>query len=249
MSILVLNETLDGGSSGTDIVSIVHIYIDTFCGLPCDPILDALFEHTIGNDQHPYGRLPKVGMVFIHISDSTTIEQLVIKANEIRAVGLHQHVFGCTGICTVEADFHLNVVEHADFVVDRVVANRLDAHSSYLDATHNAVDAHSNHWFRTEATGLICSFVIDERHIFGSLVFSEVRLTRHQFVNAVFFKIVIRSRITRHTDVGSSTERHCDELTHGRNLRITLATADNGVGQAETRESASIALDVLRLNG
>ena len=68
LGVFVLDETLDGCSGGTDIVGIVHIDIDTFGGLPCHPILDAILKHTIGNDKHLHGSCPEVRMLLIYIS-------------------------------------------------------------------------------------------------------------------------------------------------------------------------------------
>ena len=70
---------------------------------------------------------------------------MLIQTIEIRAVGLHKHVFCGKGIGTVKTDFYLDVVEHTNLVVNWVIADRLNAHSTYLDATHDTVDAHSNH--------------------------------------------------------------------------------------------------------
>ena len=179
MCIFVLDEALNSICACTDIVGIIHIHINSFQSLPSHPVLNAAFEHAVGNDQHLHRSLPKVGMLVIYIPDGTAIEQLLVKDIEIGAIGLHQYILCGTDIGTIEADSDFNVVEHTQGVVDGVVAHWLDAQLTYLNTTHSTIHAHAGSGFRTETTGLISGFVIHERHILGILVFENVRLARH----------------------------------------------------------------------
>ena len=177
LCIFVLDEGFDGISARTDFIGIVHIHIDTFHGLPSHPILDAILEHPVGDDQHFHRSLPKVGMIIVKIINSSPVEQLLVKHIKIGAVSTHKLVFGGTDISAVKADSDLNVVEHTQGVVDGVVAHRLDAQLANPNATHGAVHADTGDRLRLEATArLVGGFVIYEVSIF---VFEDVRLTRH----------------------------------------------------------------------
>ena len=231
--VFFLNEVLDFLSGGTNNVGIIHIHIDTFQGLPCHPILNAALEHAVGNDQHLHGSGPQVGMVFVNPSDGTAVEQQVVNAHEIRAVSLHQQIFRGFGISTVETDFHFDVVEHTNPVVDRVVADRLNAHLSHPDTTHDAFHFDASHRFQTESRSLISSFVIDKRYVFRMLVLPGFRLTGRQGMNAVILKIVVRCGIMRHTNGRRGAKRNGNQLVHHWNQRVAFVAADDGVGHGE----------------
>ena len=242
LSVLGSDETLDFLSGSTNHIGIVHIHVDAFQGLPGHPILDAVLEHAVGDDQHLHGGGPEVGVVIIDIPEELTVEQQVVNPLEIRAVGLHHQVFRGSGIGTFETDFHLDVVEDTNDVVDRVVADGLDGKLSHLNATHNALYSDASHGLRAESSGLIGGFIVGERNVFGVLVFKNFRLARRQGVNAIFLKPVIRSGITRHPDAGRCTQRNGNQLVHHGDLGIALIAADNGIGHGERGEDAAFAL-------
>ena len=82
-----------------------------------------------------------------------------------------------------------------------------------------------------EATGrLIGGFVINEGAVF---VFENVRLARHQSMDAVVVEAVVLGGVARDFDTRVGTERHGNKFIHDGDLRVALIAADDGVGHRE----------------
>ena len=67
-------------------------------------------------------------------------------------------------------------------------------------------------------------------------------------MDAVIIEMIVRGTVTRDFDARLGAERYSDEFVHDGNLRVALIAADNGIGQAEPRESPALTCKVLRLN-
>ena len=85
-------------------------------------------------------------MVGIDIQHGPAIEQLPINDVKIRAIGAEELVFSGLGIGTVKMNFHLNVVEDTQRVVDGVVADGINGHLADADTTHDAIHADESTW-------------------------------------------------------------------------------------------------------
>ena len=176
------------------------------------------------------------------------VEHLCVDVVESRAVGLQQHILSGLGIGIIEMDGDLYIVKHADGVVHGIIAHRLNGHRAYLYTTHNTVQIDSGARLRGEATGLISGRIVNKRHVLRPLIFTQRRLTWHQSMYVIVFKTVVCGAVARDFDAWLSTKRHGDQFAHDGNLRITFVATDDGVGQAEPRESPALAFVVLRLN-
>ena len=156
--VLRLDERGDCACCGAGIVGartcIIDVYIVAFLELPFQPTVKCsiALESRIAYHQHLDRCVIEVRMVAINVCNSSIVEQLCIDWFESRAVSPQQHVLGSYGIGTVEAHFHLDVVEHTDLVVHWVVAHRLDGHLTKLHATHGAFHADDSRWLALQTT-------------------------------------------------------------------------------------------------
>ena len=257
---LVTNDNQEGGMVG--IVSIldvclngrgrsaagnrIDVHIDTLLLLPSQPVLESRAVLVVlgGYDKHLHGRAIQIGMVAVGIQNSSAVEQGLIDTGEIRTISVNQHLLGGLGVGSVERYLHLDVVEHAEGVVDGVVADGLNGHLAQLDATHGAHYLDDGRGFATKATcGLVGGFVHDERRVLGFLVLAERRLTGHQSFDAEIREFVISGGIAGHRDGGVSAEGNRNEFVHDGDLRLAFVAADDGVGHGEFGEGASFCFD------
>ena len=172
-------------------------------------------------------------MVGINIQHGATVEHLSVNDVEIGTIGAEKLVFSGLRVGTVEEDLHFNVVEHTQRIIDRVVADGVDAHLANANATHVAVNIDIGSGSGGETTGLVCCSVVDEWHILGIEVLTQRRLTRHQGVDAVVFKAVVGNAEARHFDARTGTDRNGNQFIDDRNLRLALVAADDGVRKAD----------------
>ena len=210
----------------------LHIHINTFLLFPIQPSLErsAVSVGRSGHNEHLHRRCVEVGVVIVGTADRPAVEQHVIDASKIRAVSVNQHFLGGHGIGTVETDFHFNVVEHTQGVVDGVITDRLNGHFAQTNAAHGAFHADKGLRLRTQPASLIGILIVDKRYFLWPLVLAQRRLTRHQGLDAIVFETVVGRGIARHSDAGYSTEGNGDEFVHDGNLRVALIAADDGVG-------------------
>ena len=154
----------------------VDINIDTLLFLPSQPVLEsgAALVVRSGNHKHLHWCSVKILVVIVCTTNGSFVEQLLIDNVEIRAVGLHEHVLGGTCIGTVEEDFHFDVVEHTNDVVDGVVAHGLDGHLAELHTTHGTHHVDRGHRRAAETAGrLVGGLIHDERHFLWVLVLTQ----------------------------------------------------------------------------
>ena len=187
-------------------------------------------------------------MVGIDIQDSSGIEQLLVDDIEIRAICADELVFSGLCISAVEEDFHFDVVEDTQRIVDRVVADRVDGHLTYANATHDAVDINIGTGCCGKATGLVGRGVVDKRNILRIDVLTQRRLTWHQGVDAIVFETVVGNAIARHFNARTGSDGNGDKLIDDGNLGVTLVATNDGVWKANPGEKASFALVIFSLN-
>ena len=202
----------------------------------------------IGDDDHLHRCVVEVWVVCIDIQDGSVVEQLFVDNVKIRAIGADELVFCSLGIGAIKEDFHFDVVEDTQRIVDRVVADGVDGHLADANTTHGAVNIDIGTRCSGEATSLVCGCVVDERHILGIDVLTHRRLARHQGVDAVVFETVVGNAVARHFDARAGTDGNGDKLIDDRNLRVALVTTDDGVRKTDPRKKASVALVVFCLN-
>ena len=119
----VLDVAADGGVGGAGLFLGHHIHVEAFLDFPVDPRLQSIDVVLRRNHNHVDGIGHQVGVVVIHGLDGAVVEHLLIDDVEIRAVGAEQHTLGFLEVGTVEAHFHLDVVEHAQGVGGGIVAH------------------------------------------------------------------------------------------------------------------------------
>ena len=172
-------------------------------------------------------------MVGIDIQDGSAIEQLLVDDFKIRAIGADELVLSSLCVGTVEEDFHFDVVEHTQRIIDRVVADGVDAHLANANATHVAVNIDVGSGSGGETTGLVCGSVVNEWHILGIEVLTQRRLARHQGVDAIVFEAVISNAEARDFDARTGTDRNGNQFIDDGDLRVTLIATDDSVRKAD----------------
>ena len=233
--VAIADEGLDGRSRCASGGSIVNGSIDTFLLLPSHPVLECGVAGVsrIGDDDHLHGCSVEVGMVGIDIQDGSAIEHLGVNDVEIGAIGAEKLVFSGLGVGTIEEDFHFDVVEDTQRIVDGVVADGVDAHLADTNATHGTINIDVSARGGGEATSLVCSSIVDEWHILGIEVLTQRRLARHQGVDAIVFETVVGNAEARHFDARTGTDRNGNQFIDDGNLRLALVAADDGVRKAD----------------
>ena len=198
-----------------------YIHVKTFLYLPVDPRLqggDVVFGR---DDNHVDGIGHQVRVVGVDIKDLAVVEHLLVNDVEIRAVGTEQHTLGLGVVGSIEADFHLNVVEHAESVGGRVIAHGIDDQRADADATHGALHFNSGFRSRGKAAGLIGLSVVDELHLIRVLVLADRRLMGKDGADTVVGKAIIRCRVIDDTNARRGPKRHGQQLVRGGQLGRT----------------------------
>ena len=90
-----------------------HIHIEALLGLPIDPGLQGTDIVFRCDDNHVDGIGHQIGVVGVDIHDLAIVEHLAIDIVEVGAIGAEKHALGLGDVGTIEAHFHLDVVEHA----------------------------------------------------------------------------------------------------------------------------------------
>ena len=249
-AVAVADEGLDGRSRRTRGGRIVNGGIDTFLLLPDHPILERGVAGVgrIGDDDHLHWCVVEVRVVSVDIQDGPAIEQLFVDDVEIRAISADELVLGGLCVSAIEEDFHFDVVEDTQRIVDGVVADGVDAHLTDINATHGAINIDVGTRRGGEAAGLVSGSVVYKRNILRIDVLTQRRLTRHQGVDAIVFETVVGNAIARHFDARSGSDGNGNQFVDDGDLRIAFIATDDGVRKANPREKASVALVVLRLN-
>ena len=169
--IFALDEAADSRGGSANLVGVVHIQIEALHSLPCNPILHALFEHTVGDDEHLHRSLPKVRMLLVHIV--TPVEHGLVNSGEIGAERTGKFVVGSGFVVVVVTHFNLDVVEYTYAVSGGVVLHRIDGQRTDLDAAHGAFDLHSGDGTFVERLGSVCFLVVNELYVLGLLVLAN----------------------------------------------------------------------------
>ena len=227
-AILILDESADGRGTGANHIGVVHVHVEAFHGLPSQPILNALFEHAVGNDQHVNGILPKVGVLIIDVV--TPVEHLAVDIGEIGAEGSGKLIVGSRLVVLAVADINFDVVVNADAVAGSVILHGVDRQGADLDATHRTLDFHLGDGALDETFGVVGLLVVCERKVTRFLVLAEWHLLRINLLDAEVGEGINLSGVALHFD-GDIVDavRDGNQLVDGRQCGVAYVTGRIGV--------------------
>ena len=193
LRILALDETADGRGGVADLVGIVHVHIEAFGGLPCNPFLHRLLKYAVGDDEHLHRGLPQVGVLVIHIV--APVEHLLVNGGKIGAEGAGELVVGSGLVVVIVVDFQLDVVINHDATFGRIVSHRIHGQRADLDATHCAENLEIHKVTGAIVLAGVGLFVIGELDVLGLLVLPDRRLLRHESVDVEIAQLIFRCRV------------------------------------------------------
>ena len=246
--VLVLHETADGVVGGSGLCRGIEAHVETFLYLPINPRLERGNVVVGRNHDHVDGIGHQVRVVVIHAHDLAVVEHLLVNDVEIGAVGAHQHALGFGEVGTVEAHFHLDVVEHAQGVRHGVVAHRIDDQRADTDAAHRALHLNRGFGRSGEAAGLVGCGIIHKLYVFRALVLADGRLARNKRVDAVIGQVVIRCGVVDYGNLRRCPERHGQKLVRDQQFRCadfarSIGAFDGDFGEDATFSGQFDALD------
>ena len=217
-----MDEGADGVGVGTDLVSVVHINIETFFSLPINPFLNGRFEGTVGDDQHLDRVLPEVRMIAVDVAKLSFVEHRFVDARPIRVESTGKLFVSGVLVILAEVHFHLDVIVNTDEVVDGIILHGIDGQSTNLDATHGALNIEHGNRTLHKTSGGVCLGVIVKRNVLRVLVLEKRSLLRIEAVNAVVGKVVNSGGVILHLDTDvANANRHSNQFVGCRHSRIT----------------------------